>query len=332
MVDSLKDLKLFYNTVLCQTFSPDGKHLVAGNIYGDIAVYDLKKTLGPNQTPEDELLGPTYKFTAHSDQQVQSMVSTDNFLVTATTGEIVGWDWSVVTSNKASKIKSSWTIQIPVDKDSSEKSDVNYMVYSKDNHVLYVGCGNNKIYNVNLDNGKILKSLDGHESYIHSLALMGNQLASGSEDGSVRLWDLRMNENINVLQPYLVEKIARPKLGKWIGAVDFSEDWLLCGGGPSLSLWHLRTMEPATVFNLPDQGIHDAKIFEDRVITGGTIPHVYHLNYQGEVVAEVPTSSNTVYSIVYQETPQSLLSIVGSSNNIDICTNFNYRELILKFA
>lgn len=174
-----------------------------------------------------------------------------------------------------------------------------------------------------------------------------------------------MNENINVLQPYLVEKIARPKLGKWIGAVDFSEDWLvrrkkiaqnylrrtkiifthvhvcsvlcffchkLCGGGPSLSLWHLRTMEPATVFNLPDQGIHDAKIFEDRVITGGTIPHVYHLNYQGEVVAEVPTSSNTVYSIVYQETPQNLLSIAGSSNNIDICTNFNYRELILKFA
>lgn len=76
----------------------------------------LEKTLGPNQTLEDELLGPTYKFTAHSDQQVQSMVSTDNFLVTATTGEIVGWDWSVVTSNKASKVKSSWTIQIPVDK------------------------------------------------------------------------------------------------------------------------------------------------------------------------------------------------------------------------
>lgn len=40
MVDSLKDLKIFYNTVLCQTFSPKGKHLVAGNIYGDIAVYE----------------------------------------------------------------------------------------------------------------------------------------------------------------------------------------------------------------------------------------------------------------------------------------------------
>lgn len=32
--------KLFYNTVLCQTFSPSGKHLVAGNIYGDISVFE----------------------------------------------------------------------------------------------------------------------------------------------------------------------------------------------------------------------------------------------------------------------------------------------------
>lgn len=32
--------KLFYNTVLSQTFSPDGNHLVAGNIYGDVSVFE----------------------------------------------------------------------------------------------------------------------------------------------------------------------------------------------------------------------------------------------------------------------------------------------------
>ena len=32
--------KLHYNTVLCQTFSPDGKYLLAGNIYGDVSVYE----------------------------------------------------------------------------------------------------------------------------------------------------------------------------------------------------------------------------------------------------------------------------------------------------
>lgn len=106
----------------------------------------------------------------------------------------------------------------------------------------------------------------------------------------------------------------------------------LCGGGPSLSLWHLRTMEAATIFDLPDQGIHEARIYEERIITGGTMPNIYHLNYQGEILAEVPTSSCTVYNIVYQEKPQRVLSIAGSSNTIDICTNFNYREFSFKFA
>ncbi|XP_034951314.1 THO complex subunit 6 homolog [Chelonus insularis] len=325
-------LKLFYNTVLCQCFSPSGKHLVAGNIYGDISVYDLTKTLAPTQSDEDHVQGPTYKFTAYAEQHVQSMVSTDNFLVTGTAGEISGWDWNAVTSSKASKIKASWIVQIPVGKDSSEKPDVNYLVFSKEKHSLYAGCGDNKIYIINLENGKILKTLEGHENYIHSLALMKNQLVSGSEDGSVRIWDLRTNENTNILKPYVDPKVARQKLGKWIGAVDFTEDWLLCGGGPSLSLWHLRTMEPATIFSLPDHGIHEARIYEERIITGGSMPFVYHLNYNGEILAEIPTSSNTVYSIVYQEKPQKVVSIAGSSNKIDICTNFNYRELVFKFS
>lgn len=91
-------------------------------------------------------------------------------------------------------------------------------------------------------------------------------------------------------------------------------------------------MEAATVFELPDQGIHVGTIYEERVIAGGAMSNVHHLNYQGETLAEVPTSSNTIYSIVYQENPQKLLCMAGSSNNIDICTNFSYREMVLKFA
>ena len=91
-------------------------------------------------------------------------------------------------------------------------------------------------------------------------------------------------------------------------------------------------MEAATVFDLPDEGIHVADIFEDRIITGGTMPYLYHLTYQGVTLAKVPISSNTVYNVIYQEQPEKVLSVSGSSNKIDVCTNFNYREMVLKFA
>lgn len=91
-------------------------------------------------------------------------------------------------------------------------------------------------------------------------------------------------------------------------------------------------MELITVFDLNDKGIHEAHIHEERLIAGGASPHVYHLAYQGDILAQVSTSSNTVYSIVYQETPYKVLSIAGSSNCLDICTNLNYQEFALKFA
>lgn len=56
--------------------------------------------------------------------------------------------------------------------DSYERPDVNFMVYSKSNHLLYAGCGNNTIYIISLEGGKIQRSLEGHEDYVHSISVM----------------------------------------------------------------------------------------------------------------------------------------------------------------
>lgn len=54
-----------------------------------------------------------------------------------------------------------------------------------------------------------------------------NDLISGGEDGLVNIWDLREKLPVNNVKPYENNKIARPDLGKWIGAVDLNEDWLV---------------------------------------------------------------------------------------------------------
>lgn len=54
-----------------------------------------------------------------------------------------------------------------------------------------------------------------------------NSIASAGEDGSVQVWDCRKNEVTNNLRPHASDKVSRPRLGKWIGAVDFTDDWLV---------------------------------------------------------------------------------------------------------
>lgn len=98
-----------------------------------------------------------------------------------------------------------------------------------------------------------------------------------------------------------------------------------------MSLWHLRSLEAITVFDLPDQGIHVSFFHDDCVVAGGTADHLYQLSYSGEVKVELPVSATTVYSAVLRTSPNKVLAMAGSSPEIDVCTTFNYRDQILHF-
>nr|CAD7589232.1 unnamed protein product [Timema genevievae] len=290
----------------------------------------LQKTLSPGDNLSSSSKQVEYHFTAKQDVQVCSMVTTEKFLITGMVGEIVGWNWKSIKSSTNPRL--DWEIQIPTPKDALEKPDVNSLIFDKTKGLLYAGCGDDKIYVFNLESRQLLRTMEGHEDFVHCLHNLGNILASASEDGLVKLWDLRQKEPTKSLQPHLKQEVARPALGKWVGTVALSEDWLLCGGGPRLSLWHLRTLDVTTSFNLDDNGIHVAMFYDDRVMAGGASPHFYHLNYSGDVYAQVPSSSTTIYSAVYQELPHKVMCLAGSSNKIDLCTNFSYRDQVLSFS
>ncbi|OWR52270.1 THO complex subunit 6 protein [Danaus plexippus plexippus] len=321
--------KIFYNTVLCQTYSPCGKYLVAGNIYGQLAVFDLDNIFNP----VIELLTPDYNKPKHihtleSENQVCSLVSTENFLIVGSVNEILGWNWKSVIHPKLGK--PAWTIRIQP-KSFIEKCDINYLWYCEEEGKLYVGCGDNNIYIYNLEDGKLVSTLEGHSDYIHCLHGNGHQLISAGEDGKVLLWDTRMKKSHNKIEPYNNSKVARPDIGKWMGAAALGDDWIVCGGGPRLALWHLRSLDVVTVFDIPDHGIHVSFFHDDCVFAGGAAKHLYQLSYSGDIRVELPVSSTTVYSAVLRTSPHKVLTIAGSSPEIDLCTTFNYRDQVLHF-
>lgn len=325
--------RLLYNTVIAQVFSPCGNYLVAGNLYGHIAVFDIPLILNPGDNVSNNVsTKPVYVFESRNSEPINSLASSSKFLIVGTIGEIVGYDWKSVIPNKHPKI--SWSIQIPSFKDTLEKVDVNSIVVNENsgNEQLITGCGDNKIHVFSLKDGKHVSTLEGHEDYIHSVCSIDSQFASSGEDGKVCLWDLRQSTKTNQIEPYKKDVLARPSLGKWIGDAFINSDWLICGGGPYLSLWHLRSMDMLTNFSsIKDSGIHVCRFYDDRILAGGTSPYFYHLSVNGDIYVQLETSALTVYSAAFQDTPHQVMCLAGSSRKIDLCSNFSYRDQILTF-
>uniref|UniRef100_A0A8C9XQG1 THO complex 6 n=1 Tax=Sander lucioperca TaxID=283035 RepID=A0A8C9XQG1_SANLU len=257
-------------SVFSQSFSPCGRFLAAGNNYGEIALFSLSAALSPDATALSQK--PVLTFTAH-DGPVFSLLSNDSQLFSAGNGEISCWSWSEL-----------------VKKDNS----------------LVVGGGDNNIHILDLEHGVFKSVLQGHSDYIHCVSVREREaeILSGGEDGAVRMWDSRTGQSVHCVEIYKYESCARPQYGKWISCLTTDSDWMLCGGGPSLSLWHLRSLSPTSVFPLAGCQ-RQAAFYQDMILAVGEGPFVSHCLLGGEVKAQIPC------------TPQSLNTLQINANSTE---------------
>lgn len=258
-------------------------------------------------------------------QQVQSLAFFENFLIVGTnTGRISGYSWI-----KNRLIKKTWETFL-ANQNMTDQNDMNCFWLHKGEGILYVGCGDNNIYSLSLETGKTLRTFSGHSDYVHWIdGGADSSLYSASEDGSIKIWDQRENRFVNQLRPYKDERLERLQYGKWQGTVSVTDDWILCGGGPKPCLYHLRSLDCSTIFNVTST-VHVSGFLDDIVYLGGDTNHLFQYNLKGDVRAEIPVSSSSIYSVVSQTTPDKFMSIAGASNQLDICTNFNYKDIMLK--
>jgi len=327
--------ELLYTTVFSQVYSPCGKFLAACSNFGRISIFSLSNALSSEVT--DESWKPFCSFKAH-EGPAYSLVSTARFLISAGTGSIKAWSWTEVISRSP---KVSWSLNLP---ESSSREilnpEINTLATDEVDGTfrLYAGCGDNMIHSWDISLGLFLRSYRGHSDYIHAVTMRPNsqQFLSASEDGSVRVWDARVaQEAVHLIEPYKNSNYARPQLGKYLRcvAVDKADDWMVCGGGPSLSLWHLRSLSATTVFDTPGVRINHAMFHEDSIISGGTEAFVQHWALNGEKRAHVPCSPTNVFSVAVNNKSDGfkVLSIAGNCHKVDICTNFGYKAFSLLF-
>uniref|UniRef100_A0A4W4FX06 THO complex subunit 6 homolog n=1 Tax=Electrophorus electricus TaxID=8005 RepID=A0A4W4FX06_ELEEL len=309
-------------SVFSQTFSPCGRFLAAGNNYGEIAVFSLSAALSPDATGMSQK--PILTFAAH-EGPVFSLISTDTHLLSAGNGEISAWSWAELTKRVIGWHRAHPYVPAICGSDT--------FIVLQDNSLI-VGGGDNNIHIMDMETGTFKSVLQGHKDYIHCLSFREREgeLLSGGEDGAVRIWDARTGQTVHCIEVFKYEECTRPQFGKWIGCLTTDSDWMLCGGGPALSLWHLRSMSPTSVFSLAGCQ-REAVFYQDLILTVGEGPYVSHCVPGGTVKAQIPSSSPSLNTLTLNlnSNEHRVMTTAGSSDQIDVFTNFSYRAFSLSF-
>ncbi|XP_015250377.1 PREDICTED: THO complex subunit 6 homolog [Cyprinodon variegatus] len=320
-------VELLHMTVFSQSFSPCGRFLAAGNNYGQVALFSLAAALSPDATAANQK--PVLTFKAH-EGPVFSLLSNDGVLLSAGNGEVSAWSWTELIKKN---VKPLWTKR-PDYKSGLEIPEINSMAINRRDNSLAVGAGDNNVHILDLEHGAFKATLQGHTDYVHCVCMREREaeLLSGGEDGAVRMWDSRTGQCVHRIELYKYESCARPQYGKWISCLTTDSDWMLCGGGPSLSLWHLRSLSPTSVF--PLSGCQRQAIFhQDMILAAGDGAFVSHCLLGGEVKAQIPCTAPSLNTLQLntRSSEHRMLTVGGGSNRIDIFTNLSYRAFSLSF-
>ncbi|XP_069969430.1 THO complex subunit 6 homolog [Penaeus vannamei] len=324
-------LRNLYSTTFSQANSPESALLAVGNNEGKITVFDLKGVNTSRETGVGERIkGPYQVINAHSDA-VYSMVSTDTFCISGTTGLISGRRW---TDLRKQKTQPAWTISLECDQANFGTPEVNGLAYDSIRGLAYAACGDWRTHVYDLETGKRSQTLEGHEDYVHDVVVGGSLVASSGEDGSVLVWDPRAGrEPRHRIVPHELEQLARPNLGRFISSLDLNNDWLVCGGGPKAGIFHLRSLALTTVLPPAKAAVHVTKFTRnaeggDRggIVVAGILPHLSVCSMAGEVTAQLPSSSPCIYTVSITDKPFTMMTYGGMSTKIDVCFNLNYRD------
>ncbi|XP_076452765.1 THO complex subunit 6 homolog [Babylonia areolata] len=328
--------QFLYTTVYDQCFSPCGKYLAAASNFGDIALYSVSAALSADATEKSK--HPVYSFKACKDGGIFTLASTDTFLISAGDGEIQAWRWSDLQSKTA---KLAWALSLPRSGVFSN-AEVNSIAVDEKlaTRRLYAGAGDRKIHVWDMEAGQYLTAMEGHTDYIHKVLIRneGQECVSASEDGTVRTWDVRCSaETVHCLEPSKHELCSRPLMGKWLRclALDPEEGWVVCGGGPAMSAWHLRTLSPTTIFHTPAACQNVALFHDEFILSAGTTPVMNQWRLDGSLRTSVPCTPSCVFSLALNTAAPSpstkVLCISGSSPHVDCCINFGYKAFSFVF-
>ncbi|CAG9534381.1 unnamed protein product [Cercopithifilaria johnstoni] len=318
----------FYNRIYRQRFSPDGNWLVVTDSRAHLYVFELRQALELNASSNDR----QFKYWLNLDEPIYALATVHSRLVCGNSvGHLAIYNWDDITHSHTSDrcgplCKFSG---FPANLSVTPPCEINSVACIDNSYVLYAGAGDNAIRLIELNRpDKVISTFVGHGEYVNELAVQSEHVfLSSSEDGTVRLWDVR-SKNIHVFNVAMEEKLSRSNCGRGICALDVEEDFMVCGGDVEPAIWHIgsRSLASALICERPSLMRYTvAKMNGDRILVGGSCSDLMQFDYSGQHLTSVKTSPRNIYSI---ETnllgTNAMTTVAGDSLLIDAFLNLGY--------
>jgi serine/threonine protein kinase/WD40 repeat protein len=209
-------------------FSPDGKYMLGTKDGGQISAWEIASGRLAWQTPQTPGFRGQGAVEAEVEPNGKSVIV--SCWLGSEGGELSGWTFEPSTSpDSAPAIASSAGWVVPT------RSPIGAWCFSPNGRELYVGDAEGRLGLVNLTTHE-LHTLNGqHDGRVTFMGLSrdGQQLATASVDGTVRLWDARMKSP----EPLLITNATG------IRVVKLSPDskWFACNGEGGVELRDARS-------------------------------------------------------------------------------------------
>lgn len=293
--DAWNELQHKNRTVFGATWSNDGSHLACSDNFGTISIWSM------NGTPKK-----TVWQNAH--QRILSGVPTSASIYCLETlpdtlgghlvsggmdGDVVFWRWPNEHAEEVARFKRH-----------GRAGEINGIsILSGHTNAIVCACGTHGrpepgiAVMHDIETGKEVRTLEGHKKSLlcvtttHSTSQIGECAITGSEDGTMKLWDLRTLE---------CTRTFAPKDGKWISCVevDAAGTQVVCGGGScEVSCCLLPSLIPMAAAPLPAP-LQTAKYADDGTLFCGYGDTVARYSASlGPVSTRTVTGIQTVYNV-----------------------------------
>ncbi|CAA0835004.1 THO complex subunit 6 [Striga hermonthica] len=239
-------------------------------------------------------------------------------------GRIRGWKWKEILKSEAplqgNKMKPLLDLVNPQHKGPwgalSPIPENNAIAVDSKSGSIYSAAGDSCAYCWDVESCKIKMVFKGHTSYLHCVVSckLSNQIVTGSEDGTARIWDCKSGKCIQVINPVRDEKNASfPCVG--CIALDSSESWLVSGKGQSLSLWNLPARECVSRATTC-ASVQDVIFDKNQILAVGAEPLLTRLNINGDILSQIQIAPQSAFSISLH--PSDVTAVSGYGALVDM--------------